>query len=163
MAKYSKKIVERICSLISEDSFTVAEICAKAGIAISTYYEWQESKAEFSEAIKRSKDKFDETLVKEAKASLRKLVNGYEFDEKKTIYTTDKDGKPKIKEQTTIKKHYQPSVPAVIFTLANKASDEYKNRQSSEITGKDGKDLFSGLTDDQLQERINELEQKLKS
>jgi hypothetical protein len=31
----------------------------------------------------------------------------------------------------------------------------------TEVTGKDGKDLFSNLTDDELKARIDELERKL--
>jgi len=40
------------------------------------------------------------------------------------------------------RKHYQPSVPAVIFSLTNRDSENWKNRQNTEITGKDGKDLL---------------------
>ena len=53
MAKYNEKIVENICYLIETDSYTIAELCSKVGIAISTYYEWLETKAEFSEAIQK--------------------------------------------------------------------------------------------------------------
>ncbi len=69
--------------------------------------------------------------------------------------------KPKIKEQVTIDKHYQPDTPAIIFVLTNKASDEYKNRLNTELTGKDGKDLFKSLTDEELDQRIGEFERKL--
>lgn len=165
MAKYSKKIVDRICSLISKDSYTVAEICELSGIAISTFYEWQEKKPEFSEALEKARDQLDQILVKEAKNSLRKLVTGYTVDETKTVYEPSKKDeinvKPKIKEQTIVKKHFQPSVPAVIFTLTNKASNEYKNRQNTELTGKDGKDLVVParvLTRKEAKELLTELE-----
>ena len=136
MAKYNKKIVEDICYLIEEDSYTIAELCQKVGIAISTYYEWLETKAEFSEAIQKARYQFDELMVKEAKNSLRKLVQGYDIDEKKTVFTEGKDGKPRIKEQTTVKKHIQPNVAATIFLLTNKASNEFKNRLNTDHTTK---------------------------
>ena len=117
---------------------------------------------EFTEAIARARDQFDELLVKEAKTSLRKKVNGYDVDEKKTVYVNGQDGKPVIKEQTTIKKHFQPDTSAIIFALTNKAPDEYKNRQSTELTGKGGKDLFASLTDEELESRIADLEKKIK-
>lgn len=164
MAKYSKKIVERICSLIEKDSYTIVEICDAVGISKETYYTWQETHSDFSDAIKKAKDTFDELLVKEAKNSLRKLVTGYTVDETKTVYEpatkTDLTAKPKIKEQTITKKHYQPSVPAVIFTLTNKASDEYKNRQHAELTGKDGKELIPArvLTKKEAKEILDSLE-----
>ena len=162
MPQYSKKIVKRICELISEDTYTIAEICAIVRISERSYYDWQANYAEFAEQIKEARHRLDETLVKEAKNSLRKKVNGYEVDEKKTVYVDSKDGKPKIKEQTVIKKHIQPDTGAIIFTLTNKASDEYKNRLNNEVTGKDGKDLFANLSDEQLESRIAELEKKLK-
>lgn len=142
MAKYSQKKVKAICALIKKDTYTIAEICSNVGISERCYYDWQASHAEFAESVARAREQFDETLVKEAKNSLRKLVNGYDAEEKKTIYANDKEGKPKIKEQTIIKKHFQPNPNTVEFVLTNKIPDEYKNRQSTELTGKNGKDLI---------------------
>ena len=136
MAKYNEQIVTDICNLIKKDSYTIAELCKEVGIASSTYYEWLETKAEFSEAIQKAKYQFDEIIVNEAKNSLRKLVQGYEIDEKKTVFTEGKDGKPRIKEQTTVKKHIQPNVAAIIFLLTNKASNEFKNRLNTDHTTK---------------------------
>lgn len=134
MAKYNKKIVKRITDLIKADSYTVAEICVKVGISERCFYDWQTNNAEFAESIKEARDHFDKVLVKEAKNSLRKLVAGYDVEETKTVYTEGKDGKPKIKEKTTTKKHYQPNVAATIFMLTNKAKEEYQNRQNTDIT-----------------------------
>lgn len=136
MAKYNEQIVTDICNLIKKDSYTIAELCKEVGIAISTYYEWLETKAEFSEAIQKARYQFDEIIVNEAKNSLRKLVQGYETEEKKTVFTEGKDGKPRIKEQTTVKKHIQPNVAATIFLLTNKASNEFKNRLNTDHTTK---------------------------
>mgnify|MGYP000850277328 CR=1 FL=1 len=161
MARYNKRIVKRICDLIRKDSYTIAEICASVRISERCYYYWQNNVAEFAEAIKEARDQYDEILVKEAKNSLLKLVKGYEVDEKKTVYVNGKDGKPIIKEQTTVKKHIQPNVAATIFMLTNKAPDEYKNKQFSELTGKDGKDLVPPaklLTKKEAKELLKELE-----
>ena len=151
MAKYSKQRVAHICSLIREDSYTIAELCSLSGINEATYYRWSNEKSEFRDAVTRAREGFDELLVKEAKNSLRKLVNGYDVEEKKTVYVnqTIKDpetGKekqvPRIKEQITTVKHIQPNPGTVEFVLCNKAPGEYKNRQTTEVTGKDGKDLI---------------------
>jgi hypothetical protein len=163
MPKYNKKIVKRICDLISRDAYTIAEICAIVKISESCYYNWQANVVEFGESIARARDQFDQLLVKEAKNSLLRRITGYEVDEKKTVYVNDKDGKPVIKEQTVTKKHYQSDVTAAIFALTNKASDEYQNRQHNEVTGKGGKDLFAGVSDEDLNKRITELESKLKA
>ena len=42
----------------------------------------------------------------------------------------------------TIKKHAQPDTAAIIFTLCNKAPNEYQNKYNTELTGKNGKDLI---------------------
>ena len=165
MAKYSKKIVKRITDLIKKDSYTIAEICANVGISERCFYEWQKENAEFAENISRAREQFDEIIVKEAKNSLRKLVNGYEVEEKTVIYVESKgqDGasKPKIKEQKVVKKHFQPNPHSVEFVLTNKAQGEYKNRQTNELTGKDGKELFAQLSDEELEKRIQEIQAKL--
>ena len=141
MAKYTEERVERICTLIEKDSYTVSEICSLSGISDDTYYTWQKEKPEFSDRIKKARDKFDEMIIKEAKNSLRKLVKGYEVEETKTVFENGKNGRTKIKEQIKTKKQCQPNVVATIFTLVNKASEEYKNRQNTELTGKDGASL----------------------
>ena len=137
MAKYSKKIVDKICTLIRKDSYTIAEICSLLGISESTYYEWQAKKPEFSEAIKKAQDKFDELIVCEAKKSLVKMVKGYTVQEKKTV-TVDtgkkkENGSPlvKVKEHTVIDKHVQPNVAATIFLLVNRDPENWKNKQDS--------------------------------
>lgn len=166
MAKYSKKIVKRITDLIKKDTYTIAEICSMSGIHHDSYYEWLKNKPEFAEAVSRARDQFDEIIVQEAKNSLRKLVNGYEVEEKTVVYIDSKDrggnSKPKIKEQKVVKKHFQPNPHSVQFVLTNKTGGEYKNYQTNELTGKDGKDLFASLTDEELEARIEELEKKLK-
>lgn len=160
--KYSKKRVKHICELIGKDTYTVVEICSLSGISVDTYYEWLKNKPEFSDAVAQARAQFDEMLVKEAKESLRKLVNGYEVEEKTTVFQNGKDGKPVIKEQKVVKKAVQPNPNSVEFVLTNKKPDEYKNRQTTELTGKDGKDLFAGKTDEEVLNRIKELESKFK-
>ena len=74
MPKYSKQIKTRICQLIKTDSYTIAEICKIVGIAESTYFEWQDKKPEFSDAIKRARDHFKKNILVECEKSLIKLI-----------------------------------------------------------------------------------------
>ena len=159
MAKYSKRIVNRICDLIAKDTYTVAEICAIVKISESCYYKWQAENVEFTERVKEARHKFDESILSSAKKSLVKLIEGYEYEEKKTITIDDGQGRPKIKEQSIVKKHVSPSLGAIIHFQTNKAPDEWKNRQNTEITGKDGKDLIPArvLSKDEMQDLMNEL------
>lgn len=167
MAKYGKKIVESIVRLISSDTYTITEVCRQVGITTKTYHEWVGEHPEFAEAVEKAKDERMQFFVAEAKKSLLKKIQGYTVDETKvvTIPSSEKDEKgkpkPKIKEQTTTKKHIAPDTAAVIFTLTNGEPTIWRNRQTNEVTGKDGKDLFKQMTDEELDEKINELERKL--
>ena len=167
MAKYGKKIVEKIAGLISSDTYTVIEVCRQCGITKSTYYDWLNDYPEFAQAVEQAREERMQYFVSEAKKSLLKKIQGYTVDETKvvTVPSSDKDEngrpKPKIKEQTTTKKHIQPDTAAVIFTLTNGEPDKWRNRQTTEVTGKDGADLFKQMTDEELESKIGELQKKL--
>ena len=168
MAKYSKKVVERIVELVKSDTYTIAEICQQVGISQATFHRWQDEHEDFAIAIEEARESRMQYFVQEAKKSLLKKIQGYEVTESKvvTIPGKEKDanGKPKpiIKEQTTQKKHIQPDTAAVIFTLTNGDPTRWRNRQTTEVTGKDGKDLFKTLSDEDLDKEIADLEKKLK-
>ena len=167
MAKFSKKTVERIVGLIKSDTYTIAEICRQVGITPKTYHQWVNDYPDFADAIEQAKDERMQAMVIEAKKSLMKKIQGYDVTETKvvTVPGTKKDekGNPKpiIKEQTTIKKHIQPDTTAIIFTLTNGDPEHWRNRQSTEVTGKDGKDIFANKTDEELDKEIEELKRKL--
>ncbi|TDQ79563.1 phBC6A51 family helix-turn-helix protein [Sphingobacterium yanglingense] len=139
MAKYGKKLVERIADLVKSDTYTIAEICKMVGIDEATYYRWKKDKNEFCDAIKKAEDARMEFFVVEAKKSLLKKIQGYTVQEKSTTYTRDKEGKPQVKEQKNIDKHYQPDTAAIIFTLTNGDSENWKNRQNTDLTNKGDK------------------------
>lgn len=168
MAKFSKKTVEKIVGLIKSDTYTIAEICRQVGITPKTYHQWVNDYPDFADAIEQAKDERMQAMVIEAKKSLMKKIQGYDVTETKvvTVPGTKKDekGKPKpiIKEQTTTKKHIQPDTAAIIFTLTNGDPMRWRNRQTTEVTGKDGKDLFKSLSDEDLDKEIADLEKKLK-
>lgn len=167
MAKYGKKIVDKIVGMLRSDTYTIAEVCRQVGITTKTYHEWVNDYPEFGESVEKAKDERMQFFVAEAKKSLLKKIQGYTVDETKVVTVPsrekDKDGRPKpqIKEQTTTKKHIAPDTAAVIFTLTNGEPDTWRNRQTNEVTGKDGKDLFKQLSDDELEAKIAELERKL--
>jgi hypothetical protein len=163
MAKYSKKIAKKICDLYERGNYTIAQVCLNVGISESCFYKWQVNSEEFTEKVKEARDKYISKKLVECDQSLEKLINGYDFDEKKTITVDtgkkDDSGKPiiKIKEQTIIKKHIAPSLGAIIHFQTNRDPQNWKNRQSSELTGKDGKDLIpenglAGLSTDELKQ-----------
>lgn len=167
MAKFSKKTVEKIVGLIKSDTYTIAEICRQVGITPKTYHQWVNDYPDYADAIEQAKDERMQAMVIEAKKSLMKKIQGYDVTETKvvTVPGTKKDekGNPKpiIKEQTTTKKHIQADTAAIIFTLTNGDPEHWRNRQTTEVTGKDGKDLFASKTDEELAAEIEELQRKL--
>lgn len=167
--KYNKRIAKKICELIEADTFTVSEICKMVKIAPSTYFEWRNRYPEFKESIKKAEAARMNFFVTEAKKSLVKKIQGYTIQEKHV--TTVGSGKfdvngheiPRIKEQRSVDKHFQPDTAAIIFTLCNGEPETWKNHQRTEITGKDGKDLFNTLSDEELDAKIEDLEDRLNS
>lgn len=161
MAKFSKKTTEKIVGLIKSDTYTIAEICRQVGIAPRTYHSWIEDNPEFAKAVEDAKAERMQMFVIEAKKSLLKKIQGYEVTETAVTTIPDKNGKPTIKEQKTCKKHIQADTAAIIFTLTNGDPEHWRNRQTTEVTGKDGKDLFATKTDEELAKDIEELTRKL--
>lgn len=162
MARYSKQIVQDICSLIEKDSYTNAEICKIVNIAESTFYEWKAKKPEFSESIKKAEEVFNGVIVSEAKKSLVKLIRGYSAQDKKTVTADtgkkDEDGKPivKVKEHSVTEKHYQPNTAAVIFALTNRDPENWKNKYNNEMSGSvTVKSELESLSDEELDNIIN--------
>lgn len=156
-----------IVGLVKSDTYTIAEICRQVGITPKTYHQWVNDYPDFADAIEQAKAERMQAMVIEAKKSLMKKIQGYDVTETKVVTIPgkqkDEKGNPKpiIKEQTTTKKHIQPDTAAIIFTLTNGDPEHWRNRQSTEVTGKDGKDLFASKTDEELDKEIEELKRKL--
>lgn len=167
MAKFNKKTVDMIVGLVKSDTYTIAEICRQVGITPKTYHQWVNDYPDFADAIEQAKAERMQAMVIEAKKSLMKKIQGYDVTETKVVTIPgkqkDEKGNPKpiIKEQTTTKKCIQPDTAAIIFTLTNGDPEHWRNRQSTEVTGKDGKDLFASKTDEELDKEIEELKRKL--
>lgn len=167
MAKFSKKTVDKIVGLVKSDTYTIAEVCRQVGITPKTYHAWVNDYPDLADAIAQAKEERMQLMVIEAKKSLMKKIQGYDVTETKVVTVPgsqkDERGNPKpiIKEQTTTKKHIQPDTAAIIFTLTNGDPEHWRNRQSTEVTGKDGKDLFANKTDEELDKEIEELKRKL--
>lgn len=135
MARYSKALVKLICDELSTGNHTIADVCKKVGIHESTYYEWKNTKPEFSEALKEVEVKRLAAFANMARSGLAKLLDIHEYEEVTTEYENDKKGKPIIKSQKRVKKKIMPNPTAVIFTLTNREPNDWKNRQSIDAKG----------------------------
>ena len=138
-AKYTPERVQIICDAIErgETNETAAKI---GGIHVATFCEWQNTKPEFAEAVKRAKAAFEDWqmngILQDARKSLKTLVCGQEYEEIKTEYEDDKTGKPRIKKQTRVTKKILPNPTAVIFALCNRDPENWSNKHIQELTGK---------------------------
>ena len=163
-----EEAVEKIVEMLRSDTYNVGELCRAVGIATRTYYNWKSCDEEFVKAINDAKKERMDYFVTEAEKSTLKKIQGYTVEETKVVTVPSKEldengrPKPRIKEQTTVKKHIPPDTAILIFTLANSEHGRWRNRQYSEITGKGGKDLIIQIPDDELDKKIADLESKIK-
>jgi len=146
--KYSKKLLKKVVNLIESDDYTIKEICLQVGITAETWFQWLKSNAEFSDSVEKAKERRLDTFRKAARSGLLTLLQGTEFEEVKTEYTTGKDPEnpkksiPVVKSQTRIKKLIQPNPTSVIFALKNLDPDTFADISEQRLTGKDGQPLF---------------------
>lgn len=159
--KYTAKLVKKITDLLEKDTYSQVEICREVGITPQTFCSWKREKEEFRQALEDAEEACRQKLAIEAKKSLKKKIKGFSVPESKTVSRIGEDGSAKIIEETKNTKYYPPDTTAIIFALTNADPAHWKNRHSAEVTGKDGKDLISMKTDEELDAEIEELKRKL--
>lgn len=145
MAKYNKEMIRRCADWVGENGLIeyggakLIDFCKAFGIDDMTYYRWLEN-SDFSEAIKKAKEKFKDSLETDIVKSLANAAKGYEYTQTQTEFK-DVNGSPKIVKQTKKNIRVEPNVGAAIFLLTNIAPDRWKNKQQQEFSG----DLTTGL------------------
>ena len=145
MAKYNKDMVQACADWVRENGLidyggaTLRDFCRAMGIDDMSYYNWMK-RSEFSEAIKKAKEAFRESLEKDIVQSLATAAKGYEYTQTTTEYT-DVNGKPRIKKQVKKNMRVEPNVGAAIFLLTNLAPERWKNRQQQEVKVSDVKPM----------------------
>ena len=137
--KLNPKRLAIICKAL-EQGETCATAARLGGIDESTFWEWKNKNPEFSDAVKKAKEAYEEWqrvgILEDAKKSLKTLICGLEYEEIKTEYENDRTGSPRIRKQTRITKRILPNVTAVIFALCNRDPDNWKNRVLQDVNGK---------------------------
>lgn len=169
MGRKTKLTGERIdilCKAI-ENGDSDQTACMKAGISDETLRRHKRDNVEFMARYKSARKKYEEwyqrDIVDCCKKSLRTLILGQEYDETKTEYERDPvSGAPVIKKQTVVTKKVLPNVTAIIFALTNRDPENWKNRQTNEITGNlktdnETKVDLSAVPDDLLEQVLNKL------
>ncbi len=108
------------------------EIAAGLGISTGTLWSWNATHAEFREVLHNGKGVAN---AKVAKALYNRCI-GYRIPEKKVIQMPDGTIRKEVVEKEII-----PDVAAIKFFLTNRDPDNWKEKTSTEVTGKDGKPL----------------------
>ena len=147
--------------------FTDKEFADSFGVTEGTIQNWKKDHKEFLSSIKRGRIIADGQIAE----NLYKRARGYSYDEvhfekvdlKDSLEDSDiEDLKIDVFKKKVITKEVAPDVTAQIFWLKNRQPQLWRDKQSTELTGKDGKDLFKGMSDEELEVKIKDLEAKKK-
>lgn len=109
------------------------EICAKLGISVATYHEYQKLYPEFLKAIKEGKAPVD-VMVENA---LLKRALGFEYEEVHAEFrpkdVNDKKANPIVVKK--IKKMVVPDTTACIFWEKNRRPGLWKDKHNLDVSG----------------------------
>ena len=134
--KYRDWITEEGLLLIegwARDGLTDEQIAHNIGIRRETLYVWKNKYPNISNALKKGKEVID----RQVENALLKRALGYEYEEVKQIIEKDEKGKDRKRIEKTVKQVI-PDTTAQIFWLKNRKPDVWRDRQQTEVTGKDG-------------------------
>lgn len=127
---------------------TIQSCCAAYNLPYRTFMGWCSQLAEIAQLYKQAdalrSQYYKDELKADARNSLKKLINGYQFDEVTQEGAFVKDGSTgqmKFVPNGVFKrvtKYNGPSTTAVMFALKNADADNFSDTQRHEITGKGG-------------------------
>lgn len=161
MAKYTEKLVEKIASLIEEDTYSISEICTALRISRKTFYEWKSEKPDFAKAVEDAENRRDDSLVAAARRSLRTKVEGYTLTEVKETYVLDDeiDGAVKLQKRLVTRKQYAPDTASVRLVLER----EDTRREKKEKGASHRPPMMIVVKDQETKEVVEKLREKIKS
>jgi len=109
----------------ARQQYSTEEIAGLFHVHPKTFYNWISKYPAMREAQERGRERRRLAFVKEAKRGLFKQLCGYDVEETRTTYIDDGTGAPRIKEQTTTRRHIPANVAAAIFVLCNMSPEEW--------------------------------------
>lgn len=104
------------------------DVAEALGCALRTLGNWRKKYPSFLQAFKDGKLEADNKVVR----SLFERATGYSHDDEKIFC---QDGH--VTRVQTVK-HYPPCMNAIQFWLTNRQPEVWRNKQTQELTGKDG-------------------------
>ncbi len=128
-SKYDPKSTPVLAEQYAKEILTDAQIAAKLGIHIDTYYVWQKKFPEFSEAIKRGKAVSNVDLLQ----AMKKSAEGYFVEEEEMIVNLDRDKNPKSYSKVVKKRYIAPSTTTQIFLAKNRMPEDFRDVNKHEV------------------------------
>jgi hypothetical protein len=125
--KYKAEFAEqakRLCLLGATDK----DLAGFFGVNELTINRWKKAHKEFCKSLKEGKDEADARVAER----LFNRALGYSHPEDKIF---NNNGAPMVVPTT---KHYPPDTTACIFWLKNRQKEHWRDKQETEVTGKDG-------------------------
>lgn len=139
--KYSKEIADKFIELYATGEQSIKAICDEVKIDRTTFYVWKKNKA-FAKKLEDAHKKRMDAIGEMALSGMVLLLSKHEYEETTVEYTEGKDGKPKIKSKKVVKKFIMPNPSMVGLALVNRIAEDWKNKQTAELTGKDGQQII---------------------
>lgn len=130
---------------------TDAELADFFGVSEQSINTWKKRHKDFLESIKRGKGLADANVADR----LYQRALGFEHD---SVEIKVVDG---TIAEVPVRKVYPPDATSAIFWLKNRQPDKWRDKTTTELTGKDGKDLFAKLTDKEIDAKLADMELKL--
>lgn len=131
--KYNPDFARQAEVACAEGGFTGPKLAKLFGVARSTINEWMVTHQNFSDAIKKGKEAWDNLRVED---SLLKRSLGYKYDE--TTKEPSIDDPKKLITTKVVKKEVAADTTAMIFWLKNRQPQRWRDVKGVEVSGKDG-------------------------
>lgn len=123
--EYAKQ-AEKLCLLGATDQ----ELADFFEVEVRTIYRWKGDFSEFCQALKSGKEEADARVER----SLYQQAIGYEQDEVKIFMPAQAEAPVYAPYRAKV----APNVTAAIFWLKNRKSQDWRDKQQTELTGADG-------------------------
>lgn len=123
--EYAKQ-AEKLCLLGATDQ----ELADFFEVEVRTIYRWKGEFTEFCQALKSGKEEADARVER----SLYQQAIGYEQDEVKIFMPAQAEAPVYAPYRAKV----APNVTAAIFWLKNRKSQDWRDKQQTELTGPDG-------------------------
>jgi len=151
MAKYSEKMAARIVALIETDMYTITEICRALRIGRATFYEWKENNSDFRRQIAAAEDRRDEELLKIARKSLKKKLEGYTTLEEQCYYEPARSNSSVmiLKKKVVKNKDVAPSLTAIKYVM-----EREEKKKKERVEKPENKPMIINVRDQHTAEQL---------